>query len=131
MYTLKKTSHPTLPAYYINLDNPPDNRNDSMSHISTNYPFTTERTFDIMDIQTDGGPGSGRYPKGSGGNMTATGTNDIPDMSAETQKKHIKHLKSFGGISLSEYVKRGTELAGKPVEGNIKGYKAANGGIVR
>ena len=43
-----------------------NSKGDSQPHISTNYPFTPERPFDIMDIQTDGGPGSGRYPKGSG-----------------------------------------------------------------
>jgi len=46
-----------------------DADDDNQPHISTNYPFTSERNFDIMGLNKDGGPGSGRYPKGSGGNQ--------------------------------------------------------------
>jgi len=67
--------------------------------------------------------------------LSATGCNlTIPEMTLKAQKRHGKHLrpgKSFAGMSMSEYAKRGKKFAGKPVGGSILGYRGEDGCIVR
>ena len=66
---------------------------------------------------------------------SATGANPtIPDMTPSAQVRHMKHLqsgKSYPGMSMKEYVKKSGELARSKVEGDIDGYKASDGAIVR
>ena len=67
--------------------------------------------------------------------LSAIGSNpEIPEMTIKAQKRHGKHLrpgKSFAGMSMSEYAKRGMDFARKPVGGNIIGYRGEDGCIVR
>lgn len=67
--------------------------------------------------------------------LSATGANpSIPEMSLLTQNKHAKHLrpgKSYPGMPMSEYVKKSGELARSRVGGDIDGYKASDGAIIR
>ena len=66
---------------------------------------------------------------------SATGANpSIPDMSPATQARHAKHLqpdKSYPGMTMEEYVKKSGELARSAVGGDIEGYMASDGAIVR
>jgi pyocin large subunit-like protein len=58
----------------------------------------------------------------------------IPDMSPATQKRHEKHLqpgKSYPGMLMADYVSQAGDLARSAIGGDIDGYKAADGGIVR
>jgi len=67
--------------------------------------------------------------------LSATDANpSIPDMTPTTQAKHVKHLKpgkSYPGMSMQEYVQKSGMLARSGVGGNIDGYKASDGAIVR
>ena len=67
--------------------------------------------------------------------LSASGTNpSIPDMSPGTQERHAKHLqdsKSYPGMSIDEYVKKSSELVRSKIGGDIDGYKASDGAIVR
>ena len=71
----------------------------------------------------------------SGKNYSATEANpSIPDMSAETQTRHAKHLrpgKSYPKMTMEEYVQKSGELARSKVGGDILGYRASNGSIIR
>lgn len=66
---------------------------------------------------------------------SATGANpSITDMTPESQMRHKKHLqlgKSYPGMAVEEYVRKSAELARSKVEGNIDGYRAKDGGIIR
>ena len=72
---------------------------------------------------------------GSDESLSASGANPyLPNMTIESQKRHIKHLregKSYPGMSLEEYVQKSAELARSSVGGDIDGYKAEDGSIVR
>ena len=67
--------------------------------------------------------------------LSASGANpELPEMTVESQKRHIKHLregKSYPGMSLEKYVQKSAELARSPIGGDIDGYKAEDGSIVR
>jgi len=67
--------------------------------------------------------------------LSATGSNpSIPEMTAKAQKRHGKHLrpgKSFSGMTMSEYARKGRDFARKPVGGSIIGYRGKDGCIVR
>jgi hypothetical protein len=91
-------------------------------------------------------PKNGRFTQGNApknslqngeesGTLSATGENpSIPEMTANAVRKHTKHLqtgKSYPGMSVAEYKRKGVELARKPVGGNIDGYKGTDGCIVR
>ena len=68
-------------------------------------------------------------------NPSATGTNpDIPDMTPAAQANHAKHLqpgKSYPGMSMEEYVRKAGELVRSEVGGDIDGYLAGDGAVVR
>lgn len=121
------------PEVTENADNHPDSPVKNKSNILT----LDSQSVMISTDNTDGGPGSGRYPKGSGatGKLSATGANpSIPDMTVNTQKRHEKHLKpgkSYAGMTTQNYVKKSSELARAPVGGEIMGYKGSDGCIVR
>ena len=67
--------------------------------------------------------------------LSATGANPtIPDMMPTARQRHKKHLrkgKSYSGMSMTEYVKKASELARSPIGGDIDGYKATDGAVVR
>ena len=67
--------------------------------------------------------------------FSATDANpNIPEMTKAAQQNHAKHLapnKSYPGMSMDEYVAKSAELARSPVGGDIDGYRASNGSIVR
>ena len=71
----------------------------------------------------------------SGGGLSATGANpDIPDMNKRAQLRHEKHLqegKSYPGMTMEEYVQKSSELVRSAVDGDILGFQAKDGGIVR
>jgi hypothetical protein len=86
----------------------------------------------------DGGPGSGRYPKGSGklGKLSATGANpDVPGFTVKGLSKHWgeirDHSNQYKELDKEGYANRAAELARKPIGGDINGYKASDGAIVR
>jgi len=67
--------------------------------------------------------------------LSATGENpEIPPMSEEAQRDHIKHIRPggcFSGMPMNVYVEKGVSLARKPVDVDIVGYRGQNGCIVR
>ena len=67
--------------------------------------------------------------------LSSTGANPtIPDMMPEAQQRHKKHLrkgKSYSGMPMTEYVEKASELARSPIGGDIDGYKATDGAVVR
>ncbi|MCL2571878.1 MAG: hypothetical protein FWE11_05700 [Defluviitaleaceae bacterium] len=67
--------------------------------------------------------------------LSAIGANpSIPDMTPMSQARHTKHLqagKSYPGMSMEEYVRKSGELARSEVGGDVDGYKASDGGIIR
>jgi len=67
--------------------------------------------------------------------MDAFGANPlIPSMSLKAQARHLKHLRegaSYPNVSMEEYVRMSGELARLAVGGDILGYKAKDGAIVR
>lgn len=87
--------------------------------------------------ETDGGPGSGRYPKGSGGNDENSYDPDGANPSIPKSTKHNlnRHFRRHGGqypdLTKQQYHQKALELARSPVGGDIVGYKAKDGAIVR
>ena len=67
--------------------------------------------------------------------FSASGANpDILEMSESAQRRHQKHLrpgKSYPGMSMDEYVEKSSALARSPVGGDVLGYQAEDGSIVR
>ena len=67
--------------------------------------------------------------------LSATGANpDLPIMTKKVQNEHRKHLregKSYPGMSMKEYAQKSADLARSPVGGDIDGYRASDGSIVR
>jgi len=58
----------------------------------------------------------------------------IPDMTPATQYSHTKHIQknaSYAGMSMEQYVEKSGKLARSAVGGDILGYKADDGAIVR
>ena len=112
---------------------------------SSNFPdtdakntLTTGENHDRISLpqnNEDGGPGSGRYPKGSGAandKVSADGANEnIPGMTEKAQKNHTHHIGArgdFPNMTMEEYVTAGRDFARKPVGGTIEGYKAMDNG---
>jgi hypothetical protein len=88
------------------------------------------------EIRSDGGPGSGRYPKGSGNIYSASGANpSIPDMTPVSLDKHwggsSDHSYQYPELDKAGYAKRAAELVRSPIGGDIDGYKSRDGAIVR
>lgn len=85
----------------------------------------------------DGGPGSGRYPKGSGkknGQLSPEGRNKpctgFRDKAAA--KRHEKHWAEFGFASSEQYEKAAIKFLQQPVGGDIDGYlRAKDNAIIR
>jgi hypothetical protein len=70
-----------------------------------------------------------------GNKLSALGANpSIPDMTAEAQRRHEKHLErggSYPGMAMVDYVEKSGELARSRVDGDIVGYRGKDGCIVR
>lgn len=86
--------------------------------------------------ENDGGPGSGRYPKGSGkaNEPSAEGRNEpcTGFKNEAAAKRHEKHWKEFGFTSHEQYEKAAIEFLHQPVGGDIDGYlRAEDGAIIR
>ena len=91
----------------------------------------------IQGVTEDGGPGSGRYPEGSGKleanpNISAMGANVFPKgFKRGKAKSHLeKHLKDYPEMTQEQYEQTALELIQKSVGGDIHGYKTETG-IVR
>ncbi|MDR1019496.1 MAG: hypothetical protein LBL73_01960 [Synergistaceae bacterium] len=90
------------------------------------------------ETTSDGVPGSGLYPKGSGGEnspkmISVTGANTFqtgftkPNLDAHFSK----HKKDYAGISKQQYGDEALLLIQSKAEGDIRGYVRENGQIVR
>lgn len=110
---------------------------DSKEDSDTALPFSEDNT--IIESSGDGGPGSGRYPKGSGAEkpsakVSATGAND-PCKGFGSKAKletHVKkHGAEVGAKSDAEYEKKAVNFLKQPCGGDIDGYSTADGKVVR
>lgn len=110
---------------------------DSKEDSETALPFSEDNT--IIESSGDGGPGSGRYPKGSGAEkpsakVSATGANDpCKGFGSKAKlKTHIKkHGAEVGAKSDAEYEKKAVNFLKQPCGGDIDGYSTADGKVVR
>ena len=75
---------------------------------------------------------------GTAGGFSATGANpDLPGFSEKALNNHFgsggrsDHSKDYKGWTKEQYAERALELVRSPVGGDILGYKAADGAIVR
>lgn len=90
---------------------------------------------------SDGGEGSGRYPKGSGENPSSspTGANKPPKgfASSKKAKEHFeKHTARdnanlYKGMTQKEYVEHAKSLLSQPCGGDIDGFATKDGKVVR
>ena len=117
---------------------------DMLEELLKNY-LTTSNSADTLTL--DGGPGSGRYPKGSGKNpkaggeqsVSATGANKFSkgfskqnlDAHWDGSQKAHSHKAEYPGMTRQQYAERALDLVQQPVKGNILGYKNKNGQICR
>lgn len=110
---------------------------DSKEDSDTALPFSEDNT--IIESSGDGGPGSGRYPKGSGAEkpsakVSATGANDpCKGFGSKAKlKTHVKkHGSEVGAKSDAEYEKKAVNFLKQPCGGDIDGYSTADGKVVR
>lgn len=110
---------------------------DSKEDSETALPFSEDNT--IIESSEDGGPGSGRYPKGSGAEkpsakVSATGANDpCKGFGSKAKlKTHVKkHGAEVGAKSDAEYEKKAVNFLKQPCGGDIDGYSTADGKVVR
>lgn len=110
---------------------------DSKEDSDTALPFSEDNT--IIESSGDGGPGSGRYPKGSGAEkpsakVSATGANDpCKGFGSKAKlKTHVKkHGAEVGAKSDAEYEKKAVNFLKQPCGGDIDGYSTADGKVVR
>lgn len=110
---------------------------DSKEDSETALPFSEDNT--IIESSGDGGPGSGRYPKGSGAEkpsakVSATGANDpCKGFGSKAKlKTHVKkHGAEVGAKSDAEYEKKAVNFLKQPCGGDIDGYSTADGKVVR
>lgn len=110
---------------------------DSKEDSETALPFSEDNT--IIESSGDGGPGSGRYPKGSGeekpsAKVSATGANDpCKGFGSKAKlKTHVKkHGSEVGAKSDAEYEKKAVNFLKQPCGGDIDGYATATGKVVR
>lgn len=110
---------------------------DSKEDSDTALPFSEDNT--IIESSGDGGPGSGRYPKGSGAEkpsakVSATGANDpCKGFGSKAKlKTHVKkHGTEVGAKSDAEYEKKAVNFLKQPCGGDIDGYSTADGKVVR
>lgn len=110
---------------------------DSKEDSETALPFSADNT--IIESSGDGGPGSGRYPKGSGAEkpstkVSATGANDpCKGFGSKAKlKTHVKkHGAEVGAKSDAEYEKKAVNFLKQPCGGDIDGYSTADGKVVR
>lgn len=110
---------------------------DSKEDSETALPFSEDNT--IIESSGDGGPGSGRYPKGSGAEkpsakVSATGANDpCKGFGSKAKlKTHVKkHGSEVGAKSDAEYEKKAVNFLKQPCGGDIDGYSTADGKVVR
>ena len=110
---------------------------DSKEDSDTALPFSEDNT--IIESSGDGGPGSGRYPKGSGTEkpstkVSATGANDpCKGFGSKAKlKTHVKkHGAEVGAKSDAEYEKKAVNFLKQPCGGDIDGYSTADGKVVR
>lgn len=110
---------------------------DSKEDSDTALPFSEDNT--IIESSEDGGPGSGRYPKGSGAEkpsakVSATGANDpCKGFGSKAKlKTHVKkHGAEVGAKSDAEYEKKAVNFLKQPCGGDIDGYSTADGKVVR
>lgn len=110
---------------------------DSKEDSDTALPFSEGNT--IIESSGDGGPGSGRYPKGSGAEkpsakVSATGANDpCKGFGSKAKlKTHVKkHGAEVGAKSDAEYEKKAVNFLKQPCGGDIDGYSTADGKVVR
>lgn len=110
---------------------------DSKEDSETALPFSEDNT--IIESSRDGGPGSGRYPKGSGAEkpsakVSATGANDpCKGFGSKAKlKTHVKkHGAEVGAKSDAEYEKKAVNFLKQPCGGDIDGYSTADGKVVR
>lgn len=110
---------------------------DSKEDSDTDLPFSEDNT--IIESSGDGGPGSGRYPKGSGAEkpsakVSATGANDpCKGFGSKAKlKTHVKkHGAEVGAKSDAEYEKKAVDFLKQPCGGDIDGYSTADGKVVR
>jgi hypothetical protein len=90
------------------------------------------------NLSNDGGPGSGRYPKGSGGkdenSFEPEGENpSIPGFAKKRNlnKHYADHGKQYPGLTKQQYQQKALDLVRSPVGGDVIGYKSRDGAIVR
>lgn len=110
---------------------------DSKEDSETALPFSADNT--IIESSGDGGPGSGRYPKGSGeekpsAKVSAAGANDpCKGFGSKAKlKTHVKkHGSEVGAKSDAEYEKKAVNFLKQPCGGDIDGYATATGKVVR
>ena len=110
---------------------------DSKENSDTALPFSEDNT--IIESSGDGGPGSGRYPKGSGAEkpsakVSATGANDpCKGFGSKAKlKTHVKkHGAEVGAKSDAEYEKKAVNFLKQPCGVDIDGYSTADGKVVR
>lgn len=103
-------------------------------------------TITSKEISEDGGPGSGRYPKGSGEKgegksemrSSAKGANKFAKgFSTANLKAHFgsggehDHIKQYPGVTREQYAQMALDLVQKEVGGSVKGYKNKLGQVVR
>ena len=83
--------------------------------------------------QSDGGPGSGRYPKGSGENVS-NGNRITSCYKPGSAMRHLAKRQRDGhyiGMTEKQYEDKTIELLNQKVEGNIVGYETDSGKVVR
>lgn len=101
--------------------------------------LTKENSSDtLIEHQTteDGGPGSGRYPRGNRENtikISERGENEPCTGFAKGKLKHHfeKHIHEFGVKTKEEYFKKGVNFLKQSCGGDVDGYSTQSGDICR
>jgi hypothetical protein len=98
-------------------------------------PLTGRGRFDRMNSSESingGGPGSGRYPKGSGEKDRSGANKFDTGFSEHNLNVHFgKHQKEYAEMPKADYSDAAFQLIQSRCGGNIRGYVRENGQIVR
>ena len=93
-------------------------------------------TIILSTTSQDGGPGSGRYPKGSGKNPKSSSEGRNTPCTGFASKSKLddharRHAKELGISSPSEYENKGIDFLQQPCGGDVIGYAKPDGKVVR